>query len=271
MNGSVRTRMRARAVLCRAMATCPGWTSYDLPMESTSARALDLARILHDAPAIHGELGAGDLITHGLTPAALTYIERTVRVGDRTLETGSGYSTILLAALGAEHICIVPNQPEVDRIQAYLLSQGVSLDRLTFHVAPSERVLPGLALAPLDLVLVDGSHSFPQVFIDWFYSASALRVGGSLIVDDVHVWTGRVLRKFLVEEPEWDFADELGGRTAIFHKVADVDPDKLWTLQPYVVKRSRPGLPAQARMAASMLRHGQQDDLKRMVRSKFGR
>jgi hypothetical protein len=47
-------------------------------------------------------------------------------------------------------------------------------------------------LDPLDLVLVDGSHSFPQVFfIDWFYTAGALKIGGHLLVDDVHVWTGR--------------------------------------------------------------------------------
>jgi hypothetical protein len=51
------------------------------------------------------------------------------------------------------------------------------------------------------------SHSFPQVFIEWFYTASALKVGGHLLVDDVHVWTGHVLRDFLLDEPEWTKID----------------------------------------------------------------
>ncbi len=232
---------------------------------------LTLRQILADAPAIHGDAGSQDLLTHGLTPDALTFIEQHVKPGDRTLETGSGFSTILFAALGAEHICIVPNQPEVERIRAYLESRDVPTDRLRFCVEPSERVVPTLDLDALDLILIDGSHSFPQVFIDWFYTAHALTIGGHLIVDDVHVWTGRVLRDFLVAEPEWDFVNELGGRTAIFRKTAATDPDKLWTLQPYVMRRSGAGARAQARMAVSLLRHGQRAELVKLVRGKLGR
>ena len=51
---------------------------------------------------------------------------------------------------GAEHTCIVPNQPEVDRIRAYCEERGIDTSRLTFHVQPSERVLPGLDARPLD-------------------------------------------------------------------------------------------------------------------------
>ena len=177
-----------------------------------------LADVLRDAPAIHGPAGADALLTHGLLEEALDFIDRTVRDGDRTLETGSGYSTILFALRGAHHTCITPSQAEIDRIRAYCEQHGISTERVDFRPQPSERVLPGLELGTLDLVLVDGSHSFPQVFLDWFHTASALRVGGHLIVDDVHVWTGRVLRDFLVAEPEWELLDELGGRTAILRK-----------------------------------------------------
>ena len=61
----------------------------------------------------------------------------------------------------------MPNQPEVDRLCAYLQDNDVAQSGLTFHVEPSERVLPTLTLDTLQLVLIDGSHSFPQVFIDW--------------------------------------------------------------------------------------------------------
>jgi hypothetical protein len=234
-----------------------------------------LATLLQEQPAIHGPAGASDLATHGLLEEALELIERTVRAGDRTLETGSGYSTLLFAILGAEHVCIVPNLPEVERIKAYCAEKNIATDRLTFHVAPSERVLPDLTLPPLALVLIDGSHSFPQVFIDWFYTAQALEVGGRLLVDDVHVWTGRVLRDFLAAEPEWRLDDELGGRTAVFTKVAQVDPDKVWTEQAYVTRRTRVGAATAGRVAWSMLRHGHRRELaarvKTAARRKLGR
>jgi predicted O-methyltransferase YrrM len=232
---------------------------------------MSLDQVLKDAPAIHGPAGGTDLLTHGLLDEALRFVDATIRPGDRTLETGSGYSTIVFALKGARHICIVPNQPEVDRILAYCRDKGIATDGLDFHVAPSERVLPGLDLEPLDLVLVDGSHSFPQVFVDWFYTAEALKVGGHLLVDDVHVWTGRVLRDFLVDEPEWTKLDELRGRTAIFRKDAEVDPDRLWADQRYVMRKTGIGVPTMARQSLSMLRHGQGRELARQLRARLRR
>ncbi len=88
-------------------------------------------------------------------------------------------------------------------------------------------MLPALDLGELDLVLIDGSHSFPQVFIDWFYVQEALKVGGAVIVDDVHVWTGRVLRDFLEAEPEWSLERRFQGRTVAIRKVARTNPTKI--------------------------------------------
>ena len=227
---------------------------------------MSLQQLLDDAPAIHGEAGGDDLITHGLLVGALEFIDRVVQPGSRTLETGSGYSTILFAMKGAQHTCIVPNQPEIDRILAYCEQQSIDTSKLTFQAKPSERVLPTLDTGPLDLVLIDGSHSFPQVFIDWFYVAEALEVGGHMLVDDVHLWTGRVLRDFLAAEPEWQIVDELGGRTAIVRKTGQVDPDRVWNEQPYVLKKTHLGAPTVARQSVSMVRHGHADELAARVR-----
>ena len=232
---------------------------------------MSLQQLLADAPAIHGEAGGDDLITHGLLIGALEFIDRTVGPGSRTLETGSGYSTILFAMKGAEHTCIVPNQPEIDRILAYCEHRSIDTSRLTFLAQPSERVLPTLDPGPLDLVLIDGSHSFPQVFIDWFYVADALKVGRHLLVDDVHLWTGRVLRDFLTHEPEWTITDELGGRTTIVRKVGEVDPDRVWNEQRYVLKKTHLGAPTMARQSVSMVRHGHTDELAARVREVAGR
>ena len=199
-----------------------------------------LEDLLRDNPSIHGDAASGDLMTHGLVEEALAHLSATVRPGDRTLETGSGFSTIVFALAGAQHTAIMPFQNEVDRILAYCTAERHPDGRADVpRRALRARCLPApRPAAPWTDVLIDGSHSFPQVFIDWFYVAAPMRVGGQLLVDDVHLWTGKVLRDFLVAEPEWEKLDELGGRTTIFRKVAEVDPDKHWLKQPYVVRRT---------------------------------
>lgn len=109
-------------------------------------------------------------------------------------------------------------------------------------------------MGELDLVLVDGSHSFPLPFIDWFYAQGALRDGGVLVIDDVQIWTGRVLRDFLRAEPGWTPVAEWAGRVAAFTKGADAVAARMWRRQPYVARRSPDGRLGQARRALEILR-----------------
>lgn len=224
-------------------------------------------QLISTQPAIHGDDEIGqERMTHGLTTPALRFLEATVKPEHRTLETGSGYSTIVFAAAGSDHTVVVPNEFEGKRIREYCASSGIDDSRIAFHYKPSERVLPALPDEPLDVVLIDGSHSFPHTFIDWFYTAHRLEVGGWLLVDDVHLWTGRMLRDFLAEDPAWERVTEYLGRTAVFRKVAETDPDVLWTDQPVVVRRSGLATRARVQQALSMVRHGQRDELAGLVR-----
>jgi hypothetical protein len=79
------------------------------------------------------------------------------------------------------------------------------------------------------------------------------------------------LRDFLTDEPEWTKLDELRGRTTIFRKEAEIDPDKLWTEQGYVRRKSHLGVPTMARQSASMLRHGQGRELLCQIRARLKR
>ncbi len=45
----------------------------------------------------------------------------------------------------------------------------------------------------LDLVLIDGAHSFPIPVIDWFYGAGRLRRGGVVVFDDIDLPAVRIL------------------------------------------------------------------------------
>ncbi len=223
--------------------------------------------LLADPPLVHEWMSVEGLMTHGLLPEALGYLEAAVAAGHRTLETGSGLSTITFALCGAQHTCVVPDGGETERIRDYCEQHGIDTSGLRFQVGFSERVLPTLDLEPLDLVLIDGSHSFPHVFVDWFYTQSALKVGGTLIVDDVHIWTGRVLRDFLRAEPAWELTERWAGRTVAFRKVAEFDGGADWADQPYVWRHTQPATLGRARMAAGLLRAGDFTEIGRRVRA----
>jgi hypothetical protein len=220
--------------------------------------------LLRDPPAMHGV--ADDPRLYCLNADALRFIEATVGPGQSTLETGSGLSTIVLASSAAAHTCVVPNAEQVARITAYCHRQGMALDHVTFEIDCSEKVLPRLDMTPLDLVLLDGSHSFPQVFIDWFFVAERLVVGGHIVIDDIHLWTGKVLRDFLKAEPGWALVSVLGGRTAVFRKDEGVDVGRAWTRQPYVATRSRWAVIPKARIVGATLRGGDLAEVGRIAR-----
>src|SRR5262249_6623170 len=133
---------------------------------------------------IHGDLGR--------------FLDETARSGYVTLETGSGLSTIvLLAADVAHHIAITPAADEVVAGRAACLERGIPTHALEPVLEASQVYLPRANLPQLDLVLIDGDHAFPTPFMDWYYTADRLRVGGWMIVDDTQLVTGRILADFM--------------------------------------------------------------------------
>jgi hypothetical protein len=122
--------------------------------------------------------------------------------GARTLETGSGLSTVLFAALGAVHTCVTPSQVEADRIAAYCRAHDVGMASLRFAIGPSDAVLPGLT-EPIDLFLIDGNHGFPTPIIDWYYGAARLVDGGLLVIDDTQLPAVSELQRFIDHDPRW--------------------------------------------------------------------
>ena len=72
------------------------------------------ARLRAEPPGLHG---GGDEYW-GLAWPALEWLEREVRPGMATLETGAGASTIVFAAAGAVHDAVTPDPAEETRIRA---------------------------------------------------------------------------------------------------------------------------------------------------------
>lgn len=169
-------------------------------MQTIQDRITAVRRVLADPPQVHPcEIGAWST-----DPACYEYMATLVEPGARTLETGLGVSTVLFALWGCQHTCVVCSEEEVTACRQHFESRGISAERITFHVGPSERVLPNLTLRDLDLVFIDGCHGFPLATIDWFYAASMLRAGGVAVLDDAQLLQVRLgLFDFLNRDPRW--------------------------------------------------------------------
>ncbi|MDP1821505.1 MAG: class I SAM-dependent methyltransferase [Acidimicrobiales bacterium] len=175
-------------------------------MEPAERRAT-VERILADPPAVHPMEASPEprMGVWATEPSCYRFIAERCAPGTRTIETGSGLSTVLFAALGARHICCTAGQEEADRVLAHCGSRGIATDGLRFEVGSSHATLPALEAGgtEVDLVLVDGSHAFPLPQVDWFYAAAMLRCGGTLIVDDIGLPAVSVLVRFLELDPRW--------------------------------------------------------------------
>jgi predicted O-methyltransferase YrrM len=182
--------------------------STDQPAIADSARTPDqvspdrvFRRLLEERPCFHGPRGDKDW---SASSKALSYIASTVQPGWRTLEIGAGYSTIVFALCGAEHVVIAPLREEFERIEAWAAGHGLSFDNVSYLQGVSEHILPTLETGPLDLVLIDGWHAFPSPFINWYYAAELLKVGGIAVLDDTQLRTYHVLDAFLrAEKGRW--------------------------------------------------------------------
>ncbi len=184
---------------------------------------------------------ANDSLEIGLSPEVLKFIVERVRPGDRTVETGSGYSTVAFAIAGSEHTAVSPAPWEHERIRRWCDERGISLSNVSIREGFSQEVLPGLGPESLDFVLIDGDHSFPTVFVDYWYTASRLRPGGLLVVDDTQIRTGDVLCEFLEAEADtgrWRTECRFP-TTAVFMKMTEQLIDlQGWAAQPYCTKPS---------------------------------
>jgi methyltransferase family protein len=197
---------------------------------------LTLDDLLRDQPKFI-EIGPGELEYEGLSPEILRFIETRVNPDSTTLETGSGASTVLFAMKRTRHIAITPDAQEVERVNAYCRDHGVDADGVRFIVDCSEHALPSLDLPMLDLVVIDGRHGFPAPYIDWYYTAPKLKIGGLLVVDDTWVYACQILRDFLAEAREWELVYDCPPRAAVFKKLGEGSHSQEWIYQPYVNKR----------------------------------
>ena len=177
-------------------------------------------------PGIHG---SGDEYW-GLAWPALEWLERELLVGMATVETGSGASTIVFAASGADHVAVTPDPDEEARVRAACLELDVSSDRISFEVGYSHDVLPRLSnrASALDLALLDGAHGFPYPILDWWNVSPLLKVGGRMLLDDAYMPPVAVVLDHARSSKAWEVEEAISYRTVVLRKLADELPPFDW-------------------------------------------
>jgi len=197
----------------------------------TSARAL-----LDDLPRLHDwgrgpEVGGLDKRIGERLIAEVGRYERT-----RVLETGAGASTLLFCCLQPGALTtIAPDASLQVRTMAEAETRGIATTPLRFLCERSELALPRLVAngERFDACLIDGSHNWPAVFVDFCYMNVMLPVGGTLFVDDVQLYSVHQLFMLLRQQEEYEYV-ALDNKLATFRKRLDHPFLPEWRSQPYL-------------------------------------
>lgn len=196
---------------------------------------MNLESLLANPPQIHNWSTSGELSASGLPKEVFKFIYDNFKTGSKTLETGMGVSTAVFTLTGADHICVNPDLDEHQRMNEYLNKNNIPSDNLTLVGKTSDLVWENYRNTSFDCVLVDGGHGFPIPYMDWYFFCQKMENGGYVIIDDCHLWTGRVIKDFLISEDAWELVEPKTYKTSIFKKVKDFDFNKEWNKQPYQV------------------------------------
>ena len=198
----------------------------------TVASAPDIVmRILADKPSFH----LSGTARWDALPQTLEAIAGSVQPGDSTLEVGVGVSTIVFAASGASHTAISLDAIEHQRVREYCQRIGIDDERLNFVAGMSNDVLPRLLTCErtLDVALIDGAHSFPLPVVDWHYVTRALKIGGTLLLDDIPVPAVMQVFRHMKLDPNWRLDGIFDDRAAAFSLIATPEAEDDWRGQPF--------------------------------------
>jgi hypothetical protein len=154
------------------------------------------------------------------------------------LETGAGLSTLLFLAAGAERVVsIAPDAELGERIAHQIAELGLDGDRLQFIPERSELALPRLE-GTYDVVLIDGGHGWPTVFVDFAYGNAMLTRDGLLLIDDTQLHSVGELYRMLREQPGFRQLP-MAGKLQAFVKEATNPWLPNFRGQPYIMRMGR--------------------------------
>ena len=112
-------------------------------MTQPSDVRVTIDRLVRDRPSLQLD-GLARSADYGISRRLVPYLCDLISPGTKTIETGSGLSTLICLLCGAEHVAISPDAGEPDRIRAAAREYGIPTEHYTPVTARSEDVLPQL-------------------------------------------------------------------------------------------------------------------------------
>jgi hypothetical protein len=158
----------------------------------------------------------------------------------RVIETGAGATTLLFSCLDPGALVSIAPSPELrDRIFAEAIARQISLKRLFFTCERSELALPRIAADRnrFDVGLIDGSHNWPCVFVDFCYLNMMMPADGTLFVDDIHLYSVSQLFHLLLQQEEFEHV-AVDDKMATFRKLVDRPFLPEWHREAYLAENS---------------------------------
>src|ERR1044071_1229635 len=186
----------------------------------------------------HDWHGAGCLEMPNLEAIARLASTRKIK---RSVETGTGKSTLLLSHLSEHHLCFSLDDAKNSKsLEQAASSDLLKTDSVEFVVGPSQTTLLAHTFnEPLQLAFIDGPHGYPFPELEYWKLYPHIETGGLLIVDDIHIPTIRNLFDFLREDEMWKLLETVG-KTAFFERTSAKTLSPLgdhWWLQKYNPRR----------------------------------
>ncbi len=154
----------------------------------------------HGPKEMPGAAGA----SYAIGQNVLEYLADLSGTGSTSIETGCGYSTVVLAAVFENHLCVNPDLSS-NRLVREFVDRHLGSTGLRHVEKSSDYGLPELVVGGVeaDLALIDGNHSHPFPVIDFHYLDQLLRPGGRLLIDNLEIEAVQELTYFLEVEPAY--------------------------------------------------------------------
>jgi hypothetical protein len=164
--------------------------------------------------------GAGGA-SYAISRAVLEYLAGLTASESSSIESGCGYTTVVLANVFGTHICVNPDVSS-NRLVREFLERHFGSTGLRHVELSSDQGLPMLVTeqTQVDLALIDGNHSHPFPLVDFHYMDQMLRPGGRLLVDNTEIPAVQELTDYLDIEAAYE-PDRVIGNCAVYRKVAD--------------------------------------------------
>lgn len=164
----------------------------------------------------------------------------------RSIETGSGASTLLLSHLSKKHT-VFSLDAGTNSLHGVETSAILNKDSIEFIIGPSQRTLPAYVFTePVHFALIDGPHGFPFPCLDYYYIYPNLAAGALLVLDDIWIPTIHHLFEFLAVDEMFKLVEVIEDKTAFFRRSDSPAFDPYcdgWWLQKFNKEHFPVGLP----------------------------